>query len=79
MRSRFDFARIPAGETDPITVVDGTFTRWLSDPSPVRSKTQIVRDVADYAWDMLDGAARRRGLCLDRDHTVAELIDSVYG
>lgn len=62
-----------------VTMVDGTFTRWLADPSPVRNRAQIVRDVADYAWYMLDGAARRRGVCVDRDHTVAEVIDSVSG
>lgn len=43
-----------------VTMVDGTFMRWLSDPSPARSRDQLVRDVADYAWYMLDGAARRR-------------------
>lgn len=62
-----------------VTMVDGTFTRWLSDPSPVRSRAQVVRDVADYAWYMLDGAARRLGLCVDRDQTVAEVIDGVSG
>lgn len=62
-----------------VTMVDGTFTRWLSDPSPVRSRAQLVRDIADYAWYMLDGAARRSGLCVDRNQTVEELIDGVSG
>ncbi|MDF3335930.1 TetR/AcrR family transcriptional regulator [Mycolicibacterium septicum] len=60
-----------------VAMVDGTFTRWLSDPSPVRSRAQLVRDVADYAWYMLDGAARRSGLCVDRDQTVDEVIAGV--
>lgn len=62
-----------------VTMVDGTFTRWLSDPSPARSRDQLVRDVADYAWYMLDGAARGSGLCIDRDQTVDEVIDAVSG
>ncbi len=62
-----------------VTMVDGTFTRWLSDPSPPRSRDQLVRDVANYAWYMLDGAARRSGLCVDRDQTVDEVIGGVSG
>ncbi|WP_051288502.1 TetR/AcrR family transcriptional regulator [Mycobacterium sp. URHD0025] len=60
-----------------VTMVDGTFTRWLSDPSPVRSSAQIVRDVADYAWYLLEGAARRSGLCVGRDQTVGDVIEGV--
>lgn len=62
-----------------VTMVDGTFTRWLSDPSPVRGRDQLVRDVADYAWYLLDGAAQRSGLCADRHQTVDELIAEVSG
>lgn len=74
-----DYAPLRTLPSAVVAMVDGAFTRWLSDPSPVRSRTQIVRDIADLAWYMLDGAARRSGLHVDRGQTVGELIEAVSG
>ncbi|MGV0804720.1 TetR/AcrR family transcriptional regulator [Mycolicibacterium setense] len=74
-----DYAPLRTLPSAVVAMVDGAFTRWLSDPSPVQSRAQVVRDVADFAWYMLDGAARRSGLHVDRGQTVGEVIAAVSG
>ncbi|NKY33952.1 TetR/AcrR family transcriptional regulator [Nocardia speluncae] len=57
-----------------VTMVEGVLAAWVADPRPVRTRAEVVTDLADYAWFVLDGAARAVGMVVDPDRELAEVI-----
>lgn len=67
----------PAADTMTFAVVsmtEATVTRWANDPAPALTRDQLVTEVASYAWHVLDGVARQRGLVLDPDLPLVQVI-----
>ncbi|MUM18450.1 TetR/AcrR family transcriptional regulator [Mycobacterium sp. CBMA271] len=62
-----------------VTMVEGTLSRWLRDTEPVRSRTEIVDDLANYVWYVLDGAARSLGVSLDPQTELMAAIAELSG
>ncbi|MBN7463558.1 TetR/AcrR family transcriptional regulator, partial [Mycobacteroides abscessus subsp. abscessus] len=48
-----------------VTMVEGSLSRWLREAEPVRTRTEIVEDLANYVWYVLDGAGGSVGVSLD--------------
>ncbi|TDZ45541.1 hypothetical protein CCUG63695_00553 [Mycobacteroides franklinii] len=48
-----------------VTMVEGSLSRWLRETEPVRTRTEIVEDLANYVWYVLDGAGGSVGVSLD--------------
>lgn len=48
-----------------VTMVEGSLSRWLRESEPVRSRSEIVEDLANYVWYVLDGAGGSVGVSLD--------------
>lgn len=48
-----------------VTMVEGSLSRWLREAEPVRTRTEIVEDLANYVWYVLDGAGGSVGVSPD--------------
>ncbi|CPS11306.1 Probable transcriptional regulator, TetR family [Mycobacteroides abscessus subsp. massiliense] len=48
-----------------VTMVEGSLSRWLREAEPVRTRAEIVEDLANYVWYVLDGAGGSVGVSLD--------------
>ncbi len=57
-----------------VTMVEGVLAAWVADPRPARTRAEVVADLADYAWFVLDGAARAVGVVVDPDRELAEVV-----
>ncbi|MGI5216636.1 TetR/AcrR family transcriptional regulator [Nocardia sp. CA-290969] len=57
-----------------VTMVEGVLAAWVAEPRPTRTRAQVVADLADYAWYVLDGAAKGVGIAVDPDRELAEVI-----
>lgn len=44
----------------------GSLSRWLREAEPVRTRTEIVEDLANYVWYVLDGQGARSACPLTR-------------
>lgn len=66
-----------------VTMVEGTLSRWLrettGDAEPVRNRTEIVEDLANYVWYVLDGAGRSVGVSLDPQTELMAAIAELSG
>ncbi|WP_078327394.1 TetR/AcrR family transcriptional regulator [Mycobacteroides salmoniphilum] len=62
-----------------VTMVEGTLSRWLRDTDPVRNRTEIVDDLANYVWYVLDGAGRSMGVSLDPQTELMAAIAELSG
>ncbi len=62
-----------------VTMVEGTLSRWLREADPVRSRTEIVDDLANYVWYVLDGAGRSMGVSLDPQTELMAAIAELSG
>ncbi|WP_078310677.1 MULTISPECIES: TetR/AcrR family transcriptional regulator [unclassified Mycobacterium] len=62
-----------------VTMVEGTLSRWLRETDPVRSRTEIVDDLANYVWYVLDGAGRSMGVSLDPQTELMAAIAELSG
>ncbi|SKX31027.1 Probable transcriptional regulator, TetR family [Mycobacteroides abscessus subsp. massiliense] len=62
-----------------VTMVEGTLSRWLRETDPVRSRTEIVEDLANYVWYVLDGAGRSMGVSLDPQTELMAAIAELSG
>jgi AcrR family transcriptional regulator len=57
-----------------VTMVEGTLTRWVQEPSPKRSRDEIIDDLALYVGFLFDGAAKTIGLDLDQNEELMSVI-----
>ena len=57
-----------------VTMVEGTLRHWVHNPTPVRSREQIVDELATLTRYALDGAIRSVGLTVDPRTELTELI-----
>lgn len=57
-----------------VTMVEGVLAAWVADPRPSRTRAEVVADLADYAWFVLDGAARAIGMVVDPDRELTEVV-----
>ncbi|MGH3956563.1 MAG: TetR/AcrR family transcriptional regulator [Mycobacterium sp.] len=62
-----------------VTMVEGTLSRWLREADPVRSRAEIVDDLANYVWYVLDGAGRSMGVSLDPQTELMAAIAELSG
>ncbi|MFD4182497.1 TetR/AcrR family transcriptional regulator [Rhodococcus sp. NPDC058514] len=62
-----------------VTMVEGTLTQWVSDPTPARDREEIVADLARFAWFVLDGAARSAGVTVDPKADLVSVIAQLSG
>ncbi|WP_030169330.1 TetR/AcrR family transcriptional regulator [Spirillospora albida] len=62
-----------------VTMVEGMLTQWVRDPAPAKTRSEIVAELATYAWYMLDGAARSLGLVLDPRAELLAVIGQLAG
>ena len=57
-----------------VTMVEATLSAWIRGAAPECSREDIVADLADYAWYVLDGAARAAGVEIAPDEPFASMI-----
>ncbi|WP_328387597.1 TetR/AcrR family transcriptional regulator [Nocardia sp. NBC_00416] len=57
-----------------VTMVEGVLAAWVADPGTNRTRAEVVADLADYAWYVLDGTARTVGASVDPDRELAEVV-----
>ncbi len=57
-----------------VTMVEATLSAWIRGAAPARSRDEIVTHLADFAWYVLDGAARSIGLEINRDDELTSVI-----
>ena len=57
-----------------VTMVEATLSAWIRGAAPERSREEIVTHLADFAWYVLDGAARASGLEINRDDELTSVI-----
>ncbi|WP_336082413.1 TetR/AcrR family transcriptional regulator [Nocardia sp. SSK8] len=57
-----------------VSMTEATVTRWANDPDPVLTREQLIEEVADYAWHVVDGVARRHGLTLDAEQPLTTVL-----
>lgn len=57
-----------------VTMVEATLSAWIRGAAPQRSREEIVTHLADFAWYVLDGAARSIGLEISRDDELTAVI-----
>ncbi|WP_454788030.1 TetR/AcrR family transcriptional regulator [Mycolicibacterium lutetiense] len=57
-----------------VTMVEATLSAWIRGAAPERSREEIVSHLADFAWYVLDGAARASGLEINRDDELTAVI-----
>ncbi|MGH3727050.1 MAG: TetR/AcrR family transcriptional regulator [Mycobacterium sp.] len=62
-----------------VTMVEGTLSRWLRESEPVRNRAEIVADLANYVWYVLDGAARSLGVSVDPQAELMAAIAELSG
>lgn len=62
-----------------VTMVEGVLAAWVAEARPSRSRAEVVADLADYAWYVLDGAARAVGVTVDPDRELAEIVEALPG
>ncbi|MCV7192123.1 TetR/AcrR family transcriptional regulator [Mycolicibacterium brumae] len=57
-----------------ITMVEATLYGWVRGVAPNSTREEIVADLADYVWCVIDGRARMGGVVLQPDEPFAELL-----
>lgn len=57
-----------------VTMVEATLSAWIRGAAPSSSRDEIVSHLADFAWYVLDGAARSIGLEISRDDELTAVI-----
>lgn len=60
-----------------VTMVEATLSAWIRGAAPERSREEIVTHLADFAWYVLDGAARASELEINRDDELTSVIASL--
>ncbi|KWX66101.1 TetR/AcrR family transcriptional regulator [Mycobacterium sp. NAZ190054] len=62
-----------------VTMVEATLFAWVRGVAPTRSREEMVADLADYAWYVLDGASRSIGLEVSRDEPLMAVVAALTG
>ncbi|WP_063916496.1 TetR/AcrR family transcriptional regulator [Nocardia jinanensis] len=62
-----------------VTMVEGVLVAWAADPGQSRPRAEMVADLSDYAWYILDGVARTAGVTVDPDRELAEVVAGLRG
>ncbi|WP_327150020.1 TetR/AcrR family transcriptional regulator [Nocardia sp. NBC_01329] len=62
-----------------VTMVEGVLAAWVADPGSRRPRAQMVADLSDYAWYILDGVARTASITVDPDRELAEVVAGLRG
>lgn len=57
-----------------ITMVEATLYGWARGVAPDSTREEIVADLADYVWCVIDGRARMSGVVIQPDEPFAELL-----
>ncbi len=60
-----------------VSMTEATVTRWAGDPDPTLTRDQLIEEVADYAWHVVDGVARRHGLTLDAEQPFTTVLNQL--
>lgn len=62
-----------------VTMIEATLSAWIRGAAPTRSRAEIISDLADYAWYVLDGAARAAGIEVRPDVPFTAMIAELTG
>ncbi|MFD6792539.1 MULTISPECIES: TetR/AcrR family transcriptional regulator [Prauserella salsuginis group] len=65
--------------TAVVTMVEGTLTQWVRDPNPDTNQSEVVADLATYAWYVLDGALQSAGFIIDPTAELVTVINQLPG
>ncbi|MEZ0364217.1 TetR/AcrR family transcriptional regulator [Mycobacterium sp. pUA109] len=60
-----------------VTMVEATLSAWRRGAAPTRSREEMIAHLADFAWYVLDGAARSAGLEVSRDDPLMAVITAL--
>lgn len=57
-----------------VTMVEETLFAWARSPAPTHTRDEMIVHLADFAWYVLDGAARATGFEISREEPLTEVI-----
>jgi AcrR family transcriptional regulator len=57
-----------------VTMVEETLFAWVRSPAPTHTRDEMIAHLADFAWYLLDGAARAIGFEVSRDEPLTAVI-----
>ncbi|MGV0813170.1 TetR/AcrR family transcriptional regulator [Mycolicibacterium boenickei] len=57
-----------------VTMVEETLFAWARNPAPMHTRDEMIAHLADFAWYVLDGAARAIGFEISREEPLTAVI-----
>ncbi len=60
-----------------VTMVEGAVSHWVRDPALTANRDAIVDELATYAWYVLDGVLKEKGLTIDPMVEIATVVNQL--